>query len=374
LPYTGDYYVLVKAWDYPRAGGDNYFYTLRVKRPGDFTPPQASFSWPATDLIPQKPFYLKVDASDIGVGTQTGVQKVDFYFRNANILSNWVLLGSDTNGSDGWSALFDVAKYEPVLNGWLYAQAFDGAGNQHGVLRIVKGYDLSVPSTTLTPINSPLATTYIPLRWTTNVPSSSIAYYDLQYQVNGSDWQDLKLKIPGSQTTYNFLGEMGKSYSFRVRSVDLSGNVEPYPDGTKSVVLITTCSVDSNEANNVPTSATTLPINTSQSHNFCGTGDVDWVKMAVEGGNPYMVFVSSRGGGASMNVEVYKNNGTTLVKTYPATVFGQSQVVTFDAETNDTYYLKITPIDPKLAGNDVKYTVWYDKGTPSFVYMPVINR
>jgi hypothetical protein len=96
--------------------------------------------------------------------------------------------------------------------------------------------------------------------------------------------------------------------------------------------------------------------------------------MAVEGGNPYMVFVSSRGGGASMNVEVYKNNGTTLVKTYPATVFGQSQVVTFDAETNDTYYLKITPIDPKLAGNDVKYTVWYDQGTPSFVYMPVINR
>jgi murein DD-endopeptidase MepM/ murein hydrolase activator NlpD len=374
LPYTGDYYVLVKAWDHPRAGGDNYFYTLRVKRSGDFTPPQASFSWPATDLIPQKPFYLKVDASDIGVGTQTGVQKVDFYWRNANINSNWVLLGSDTNGSDGWSALFDVAKYEPVLNGWLYAQVFDGAGNQHGILRIVKGYDLSVPSTTLAPISSPLATTYIPLRWTTNVPSSSIAYYDLQYQVNGSDWQDLKLKIPGSQTTYNFLGEMGKSYSFRVRSVDLSGNVEPYQDGTKSVVLITTCSVDSNEANNVSTSATTLPINTSQPHNFCGTGDVDWVKMAVVGGNPYMIFVSSRGGGASMNVEVYRNNGITLVKAYPATVFGQSQVVTFDAETNDTYYLKITPIDPKLAGNDVKYTVWYDKGTPSFVYMPVINR
>jgi hypothetical protein len=374
LPYTGDYYVLVKAWDYPRAGGDSYFYTLRVKRSGDFTPPQASYSWPTTDLIPQKPFYLKVDASDIGVGTQTGVAKVDFYWRNANIQSPWVLLGSDTNGSDGWSALFDVAKYEPVLNGWLYAQVFDGAGNQRGMLRIVKGYDLSVPSTTLEPVTSPRATTYVPLRWTTNVPSSSINYYDLQYQVNGGDWQDLQLKVPGSQTFYNFLGEMGKSYSFRVRSVDLSGNVEPYLDGTKSVVLITTCLLDGNEANNASASATTLPINTSQTHNFCGTDDVDWVKMAVEGGNPYMVFVSSRGGGASMNVEVYKNNGTTLVKTYPATVFGQSQVVTFDAETNDTYYLKIPPIDPRLAGNDVKYTVWYDKGTPSYVYMPLMNK
>lgn len=375
LPATGEYFVLVKAWDYPRAGSDNHFYTLRVKRTGDFTPPQANFSWPTSDLIPQKPFTLKVEATDYGVGTQTGVQKVDFYWRNANIeTSSWVLLGSDNNGSDGWSAYFDVASYEPVLNGWLYAQAFDGAGNQHGALRVVKGYDMTVPSTTLALISSPLATTYIPLRWTTNVPTSSINYYDLQYQVNGSNWQDLKLKIPGAQTTYNFLGEMGKSYAFRVRAVDLSGNVEPYTDGTKSLVLISTCSADGNEPNNVKDQATNLPINTSKQHNFCGTGDIDWIKFPVEGGNPYMVFVSSRGGGASMNVEVYKNNGTNLVQTYPATVFGQSQVVTFEAASNDTYFLKITPIDSRLAGNDVKYTVWYDEGTQSIIYMPVINR
>jgi hypothetical protein len=87
-----------------------------------------------------------------------------------------------------------------------------------------------------------------------------------------------------------------------------------------------------------------------------------------------MVFVNSKGGGASMNVEVYKNNSSTLIKSYPATVFGQSQVVTFDAEGNDTYYLKITPIVTGLAGNDVKYTVWYDIGTPTIIYMPVINR
>ena len=258
LPYTGDYYVLVKAWDYPRAGSDSHFYTLRVKRSGDFTAPQANFSWPISDLVPQKPFYLQVQASDFGIGTQTGVVKVDFYWRNADVTTkNWVLLGSDTNGSDGWSALFDVAKYEPVLDGWLFAQTFDGAGNQHGELLIVKGYDLSVPSTTLGSLSSPRATTYIPLKWTTNFPASSIAYYDLQYQVNGGDWQDLQTRIPGSQTTFNFLGEMGKSYDFRVRSVDLSGNVEPYPDGTKSVILISTCTVDGNENNNTSTSATT---------------------------------------------------------------------------------------------------------------------
>jgi hypothetical protein len=168
---------------------------------------------------------------------------------------------------------------------------------------------------------------------------------------------------------------MGKSYEFRVRSVSNTGYVEPYPDGTKTAILINTCTPDLNENNNLFTSPTALPKNTNQDHNFCGTGDIDWVKLGpVEAGNPYMVFVNSRGGGASMNVEVYKNNTSTLVQSYLATVFGQSQVVTFDAEGNDTYYLKITPIVTGLAGNDVKYTVWYDIGTPTIIYMPVINN
>lgn len=376
LPYTGEYYVLVKAWDHPRAGGDSYHYTLKLKRSGDFTPPQVTFTSPATDKIPQTAFNLKVDATDLGIGNQTGVKRVDFYWRGANLAtSSWVLLGSDTNGSDGWSAVFDPTKYTNVLNGLLYAQAFDGAGNQHGDLRIVRGYDQTLPVTTLAPISSPRASTYIPLRWTTNVPSGSIDYYDLQFRINGGTWQDLQMRIPSSKTYYDFIGEMGKSYEFRVRSVANTGYVEPYPDGTKGTILISTCSPDKNESNNVFTSATNLPININQEHNFCSTGDVDWVKLGpVEAGNPYMVFVTSRGGGASMNVEVYKNNSSTLVQTYPATIFGQSQVVTFNATGNDTYYLKITPIVPGLAGNEVKYTVWYDKGTPTIIYMPVINK
>jgi murein DD-endopeptidase MepM/ murein hydrolase activator NlpD len=371
LPYSGEYYVLVKAWDHPRAGGDDYHYTLKFKRSGDFTPPQVNFTFPDADKIPSTAFKLKVDAID-----NNNVARVNFYWRGADLASSsWVLLGSDTNGGDGWSAIFDPTKYSNVLNGLLYAQAFDGAGNQHGDLVIVKGFENYVPVTTLSPISSPRATTHIPLRWTINVPSGSIDYYELQYKVNGGIWQDILPRIPGNKTYYDFVGEMGKSYEFRVRSVSNTGYVEPYPDGTKTAILINTCTPDLNESNNLFTSPTALPKNTNQDHNFCGTGDIDWVKLGpVEAGNPYMVFVNSRGGGASMNVEVYKNNTSTLVKSYLATVFGQSQVVTFDAEGNDTYYLKITPIVTGLAGNDVKYTVWYDKGTPTIIYMPVINR
>ncbi len=371
LPYTGDYYILVKAWDYPRAGGDNYHYTLRLLRSGDYTPPQVNFTSPAADKIPSVAFKLKVDATD----NQNNVARVDFYWRGANLATSaWVLLGSDTNGSDGWSANFDPTKYSNVINGLLYAQAFDISGNQSGALVIVKGFDDTVPVTTLSPITSPRSTTYVPIKWTTSAPNA-VDYFDLQYKVNGGDWQDLQTRIPGNKTYYDFIGEMGKSYEFRVRAVAYTGYVEPYTDGTKSAILISTCSLDGNEANNDLASAKIIGIKTYQEHNFCATGDVDWVKLgSLEAGKPYMVFVSSKGGGASMNVEVYKNNTSTLVKSYPATIFGQSQVVTFDAEGNDTYYLKITPIVPGLAGNDVKYTVWYDQGTPTIIYMPVINN
>lgn len=372
LPSTGEYYVLVKAWDYPEAGGDSYHYTLRLRRAGDFTAPLINFTSPAENEIPSVAFKVKVDAVD----NQNNISKVDFYWRSANLASSsWVALGSDTDGSDGWSATFDPTKYSNVINGMLYAQAFDISGNQNGDLVIVTGYDNTTPVTALSPIASPLATTYIPLKWTTNVPSTSIDYYDLQYSVNGGEWQDLQTRIPGSKTHYDFIGEMGKSYEFRVRSVANTGYVEPYPDGTKTAILISTCSLDGNEGNNDLASAKTIGIKTYQEHNFCATGDVDWVNLgALEAGQPYMAFVSSKGGGASMNVEVYKNNTSTLIKSYPATIFGQSQVVTFDVDSNDTYYLKITPIVAGLAGNDVKYTVWYDKGVPSIIYLPMINN
>ncbi len=371
LPYTGDYYVLVKAWDYPTAGGDSYHYTLRLRRSGAYTSPVVTFSSPIADKIPSGAFKVKVNVNN----NLNNITKVDFYWRGGNLAaSSWVLLGSDNNGSDGWSANFDPTKYTNVINGLLYAQAFDNSGNQGGALVIVKGFDNTIPVTTLLPIPSPLATTYIPIKWQVNSPNL-VDYFDLQVRVNGGNWQDLQTRIPANKFNYDFIGEMGKSYEFRVRTVANTGYVEPYPDGTKSAILISTCSLDGNESNNDYASAKIIGIKTYQEHNFCATGDVDWVNLgALEAGQPYMVFVNSKGGGAGMNVEVYKNNTSTLVKSYPATIFGQSQVVTIEPDANATYYIKVTPVVPGLAGNDVKYTVWYDKGVPSIIYMPMINN
>src|SRR5690606_20130391 len=130
---------------------------------GDYMAPQIYFTSPVADKIPSDAFKVKVNVND----NQNNVTKVDFYWRGANLASSsWVLLGSDTNGSDGWSANFDPTKYSNVINGLLYAQAFDISGNQSGVLVIVKGYDDTTPVTTLSPITSPRSTTYVPIKWT----------------------------------------------------------------------------------------------------------------------------------------------------------------------------------------------------------------
>lgn len=375
LPYSGEYFVLVKAWDYPRAGSENHFYTLKLRRTGDFSPPQLSFINPSSDLIPQTAFNVRVSATDFGGGSSSGVAKVDFYWRNANLASSdWALLGSDTNGADGWTAYFDVPKYEPVLNGMLYVQAFDKAGNQQGILKIVRGYDTSTPSTTFETLSTPVASTYIPVRWKSNLPSYLVEYYDLQVQINGGAWQDVALKIPSNQTTYHFLGEMGKNYVFRVRAMAMNGNLEPYTNVSNKVVLVSTCSPDPYEGNDTAASATALPIQSNQVHNFCGSGDVGWIKIQAQAGQPYMVFVTSRNGGAGMNVDLYRNGVSTPLKSYSATHYNQSQIVTFTAEADDYYYLKITPINPGLIGSDASYSLWYDSGTPTIIYMPIIGK
>ncbi len=58
--------------------------------------------------------------------------------------------------------------------------------------------------------------------------TSGIAYYDIQYRVDGGDWLDWFLHV--TFTSAEFSGENGKFYEFRARGVDNAGNVEAFGD------------------------------------------------------------------------------------------------------------------------------------------------
>lgn len=364
------YYLMVKAWDHPRAGSSSHFYTLKVSG-SDLTPPIVQLESPKNAFIPKTAFTLRALATDIG----TGIKKVDFYWRNADIRnSSWILLGSDSNGSDGWTATFDPVAYAPVLNGFLIAQAFDNNNNQNTSMRIISGFDTSTPSSQLAPLPATSGSTLIPLQWSGSDPDGTIDHYDLQYQVNGSSWTDLQTNILGSQTSLNYFGELGKNYGFRIRAIDNNNNIESYPNSAQASTSITTCTPDGFETtdNNASGASSLTKDASSQIHNFCGINDTDWVKMNVVAGTEYLFMISALGNTSAMKTQLYASNTTTLLKEANSSGYGQSVVYKYTPTSTQTVYLKITPLDGKLAGNDVRYSVWYGKGYE--FYFPLIFR
>lgn len=367
---NGTFYLMVKAWDHPRGGSSSHFYTLKVIS-SDLTAPTVQFDSPRNSFIPAVPFTLRALASDAG----SGVQKVDFYWRNSDIRnSSWVLLGTDSNGADGWTAPFDPVANAPVLNGFLVAQATDFKNNQHTNMRIVAGFDTNTPTSQLLPMPTTSTTTLLTLNWTGSDPDGAVDHYDLQYQVNGGTWTDLQTNIPGSQTSLNFFADLGKNYGFRLRAIDNSNNMESYPSTAERTVAVSNCSADSFEsADNSAAGASSLAKDASaQTHNFCGVNDSDWVKMNVEAGSEYLFMLPVAGASTALRAQLYANNQTTLLKEVTSSSNGSGVLFKYSAATTQTVYLKVTPLDSRLAGNSVQYSVWYGVGNE--YHFPLIFR
>jgi len=125
---TGAYYIKVKAWDHPEAGGPEYTYTLSLHNDRD--DPTASFTNPVDGGVLTTPkTELRVAARD----TNSGVSLVRFYYHTDDWLNpEWVYLGEDWDPADGWNYTLD-SSVVPFRNGMaVYAVVYDWAGNWIG--------------------------------------------------------------------------------------------------------------------------------------------------------------------------------------------------------------------------------------------------
>jgi hypothetical protein len=67
---------------------------------------------------------------------------------------------------------------------------------------------------------------------------AGIAYYDVQYRVDGGAWIDWQMGV--TTTSAEFMdGENGRLYEFRARGVDNVGNVQPF-DGPQTATVVDT--------------------------------------------------------------------------------------------------------------------------------------
>ncbi len=128
LPYTGTYYLKLRAWDHPAAGGGQYVYTFTLYLDRD-DPVIQSFTYTPIELDVSNPpqvITLTITASD----ADSGVGWVTFLYHSADWLNDdWIEIATDTDGSDGWAVGWDPAAL-PLEHGiGLAARVYDRAGN-----------------------------------------------------------------------------------------------------------------------------------------------------------------------------------------------------------------------------------------------------
>ena len=128
LPRSGTFYLKVRSWDHPNAGSSDHTYTLRLME--DVQNPTGIFTYPTEGtFIPSGVNILRVNASD-GL---SGVSHVQFFWHSNDWLnSDWIFLGDDWNGQDGWNYPFDASMVPKLTGIAFYANVYDWAGNRFG--------------------------------------------------------------------------------------------------------------------------------------------------------------------------------------------------------------------------------------------------
>ena len=96
--------------------------------------------------------------------------------------------------------------------------------------------DSEPPSVTVMPLPT-YADRSFPVSWEgTDTGGAGIAYYDVQFRVDGGVWQSW---LTGSEATSAEFGEgeNGRLYEFRARGVDKAGNEEPFAGAEASTIV-----------------------------------------------------------------------------------------------------------------------------------------
>ena len=367
LPHDGTYYIKVKAWNHPSVGGTDYFYTIYLLT-DDVNPSSAEITSPGNDAwLDPSVETITASASD----DESGINRIEFLWHDADWENpDWVGLGADQDGRDGWSWDFETSSLAEQRDGAFYIWAFDWAGNWTGAAVWNLGIDRTPPTATasISPMygDAPFCDFYV--LWDGSDNLSDVASYDVQYR-DGADgtWTDL---LTGTtETDYRFVGQDGHTYYFRARARDYAGNESTYVSGdgdAQHTVQICTVAADAYEDDNTYTSA--RPIETGgawQIHNIHTEEDQDWVWFTALPSITYTLATTNTGGHADTVLYLYENDGTTLIASndddpdnWPASH------LEWRAPAGGAYYVKVDHWDPWAYGCTTEYGLSITPGPP----------
>jgi hypothetical protein len=109
----------------------------------------------------------------------------------------------------------------------------------------------------------------------------------------------------------------------------------------------------------------------SQTHNFENPGDVDWIKITTETGEEYTIRTNNLGVYADTVMYVYRSDGTTLVTQNDDYGGSLGSQVSWVADVNGYYYIKVVHWNPNVAGCGTRYTITSDGNN---VFLPFLTK
>ncbi|HUW96259.1 MAG TPA: pre-peptidase C-terminal domain-containing protein [Anaerolineae bacterium] len=356
LPHNGTYYIKVRAWRHPSVGGTDYFYTIHLFT-DDTNPSSAEIVSPVNHAW-LDPTLQTVSASATDNGS--GVNRVEFLWHDADWEnSDWIWLGSDQDGRDGWSFDFDTSPLPEQRGGAFYIWAFDWVGNWTGDGCWNLGIDHTPPTAFIdvSPMYGDAPFVDFSVWWGGSDNLSGISTYDVQGRLgSGGTWTDL---FTDTTNTYDhFIGVDGNIYYFRVRARDQAGNLGDYSDGN-AFYTVEVCPVapDEYEADDDWTAASWITTDgISQTHNFHAEANEDWVRFIAFAGYNYTLATSNAGGHADTVLYLYASDGATLVDwndddpdNWPASR------LEWQPSLSGLYYLKVNHWDQYAYGCTTEY-------------------
>jgi hypothetical protein len=380
LPKDGIYYLKLKAWKHPLVGGDSYFYTIRLYE--DHIKPVATITWPSPNTyLPDTNMILTANVDEI----INGVNRVEFYWHSTNWLSGlWEKLGTDRNGTDGWSMTFAPIGEPEGNDAALFIQVYDMAGNSTSVGAWNLGIDKTAPTTVMNTLAPTQPSNAFLLEWTGADNLSGIDYVEIQQKINNESWTTLP-HIDGSNTHYWIIGNPGNTYSYRMHGVDHSGNSENYPTDAETITAIPEAGVlcfapdsyDTSGNDNSPANASTIFANgASQFHNFCNPlapnyqNDEDWAKLNVTHNQHYIIHAPPKSPQTATSISLYAQDGVTLLAEVVPKSFGENTALVWSSDRDGQVYLRFRQIDGRVIGNDVGSTIYVKTGL--WTYFPIV--
>lgn len=382
LSKDGIYYLKLRAWKHPLIGGEDYFYTIRLYE--DHINPEITITYPLSNMyLPDTNMTLSADVSEI----DNGVNRVEFYWHSTDWFTGlWEWLGSDRDGSDGWSMDFTPVGEPEGNDAAVFVQVYDMGGNGAGDGVWNLGIDKTAPVTTMNPLAPAQPSNAFLLQWIGSDNLSGIDYIEIQEKTNVDGWTTFP-PIEGSNTLYWVIGNPGNTYSYRMHAVDHSGNNETYPPDAETTTAIPEAGVlcfapdsfDTSGDDNTPANASLIVANgASQFHNYCNPlkpnyqNDEDWAKIVVTKDQHYIVQSIPYSSPSATEISLYAEDGSTLLKQVAPSMFGDASTLVWTSDRDEQVYLRFRHIDGRVIGNDVGNTISVKTGM--WIYLPSLHR